>query len=482
MAGLSSTGFETKRLEDVIASVKARAVATFGPNINTEDDAVLGQLIDILAPEFVSLWELSEADYNAFVPSSAEGAQLDDSCAIVGVVRQAASNSRVNCTLLGDTGTVIPAASTFSKSTDGFKFDTEVSVDMVVATSVTGVIISQVTSAVGNYEVTVAGDLVTYVSASTDPAVIAAGIEAAINGDVTVGAVVTATHNVSDDTVVVRTDDILTGVSFAVSANMQFDKAYQIVSCLAQETGAVRAPLTTINTIDTPISGLDTVTNEEEPNLGRTLETDTELRIRRADSLRLAGSATPDAIRAAVANVSGVSTVFLVENQTNVTDPQGREPKSFEVIVEGGDDTEIAQAIQDNRPAGIQTVNRGSQAAVSATDSEGNLIDIFFSRPVSIVIDLEIDYSLYTEETFPVGGEDAMAQAAFDFGSALGIGTDIFPPKFLGPIYDAVVGIGDMEVRARRDADPFATTSISIEASEVSTFNLTQITNNITLI
>lgn len=483
MTGLTSTGFVTKRLNDVIADLKAKAVTKFGANINTEDDSLLGQLIDVFAPEFVSLWELQEAIYNGYIPSGAEDAQLDDVCSIIGIARQPETSSKLTLTLYGDPGTVIPAASTFSKSTDSYKFDTDEATDLVTATGVTGVLISVVTVAnTTDYTVTIDGEAVTYTSdASATALEICDGLVDAINTDTVTSLLVLATDNL-DETITIRTLEIDEPETFVVTANLSIDKAYQGVAATSQVAGAVRAPIGTIDTIDTPISGLDSVDNEEEPNLGRSLETDAELRVRRALSLSLAGSSTPDAIRAAVGNVTGVSTVFVVENITNAIDGDGRPAKSFEVIVEGGDDDDIAQAIYDNKPAGIETTNRGSQAAVTATDAEGNSIDIYFSRPVSVTVDLEIDYSYYTEETFPSGGEAAIALAAYTYGQALGINKDVIPPRFLGPIYTAVTGIGDMEVRARVGADPYSIDIIPINPAEVAVFDYAQILANVNLI
>jgi uncharacterized phage protein gp47/JayE len=471
--GLTTEGFVPKRLEDIINSLKARSATTFGANINTEDDAVLGQLIDVISGEFVSLWELAEAIYNGFVPSSAEGAQLDDVCEIVGVSRQPATSSRVYVTLTGDIGTVIPGGTVFSKSADNAQFASDTAAEIDI-TGLNGAITSQVASAVGNYNTTINGNTVTYVSATTDPAVIAAGIADAINNDPVSNLVVSATHNVSDDTVTIRTLDIRTTASFTVSANQQFNQGLVPTLTLSVEQAPISAPLTTIDTIDTPVPGLNEVINEEVAVLGRLVETDTELRIRRAESLRLAGAATPDAIRAAVGNVSGVSSVQVVENQTDVVDGDGRPPKSFEVIVEGGVDEDIAQVIWDNKPAGIATY--GTTGPIQAFDSEGQAQDIFFSRPTSVDIEVEVDYSLYSEETPPIGIETAIAEAVLEYGNSLEIGVDVIPQRFYGSIYASANGIGEIEVRARIAPNPFSTDTIPIAGSERSSFNLGSIT------
>jgi len=477
MAGLTPEGFVTKRLDEIIDSLKARAASAFGPNINTEDDAVMGQFIDVMAPEFSDIWELSEAVYNGFIPSAAEGAQLDDVASVVGISRQPATQSRVDgVTGRGDFGTIIAGGTIFAKSTDNAEFSTDSAVSIDIS-SVTGIDISVASvTDLTNYDFTVNGKTATYTSdASATPTEIAAGITSAINTDPMTSLIVLATDNL-DDTVTVRTLDVTNGASMSVSANLQADKGYISILSFAVDAGPISAPLGTIYTIVTPVAVLDSVTNEVTPVLGRNLETDTELRLRRSNSLRLAGSSTPDAIRAAVSNVLGVSSVFLVENQTSAVDSGGRPPKSFETIVEGGADSDIAQTIFDNKPAGIATYGTAPGVPFTALDSEGNSVDIYFSRPGTIDIELEIDYSLYTEETPPVGLETAIAEAALAYGNNLQIGTDVIPQRFYGAIYSSAAGIGEIEVRARIAPNPFSTDTIPIAGSDRANFNIGSIT------
>ncbi len=86
---------------------------------------------------------------------------------------------------------------------------------------------------------------------------------------------------------------------------------------LAQEFGPIPVPANSLNTILTPVAGWISLTNYEAGITGREQETDTELRIRRLNSLRVQGAATVEAIRARLLQeVPNVTSVTIFENVT----------------------------------------------------------------------------------------------------------------------------------------------------------------------
>ena len=232
--------------------------------------------------------------------------------------------------------------------------------------------------------------------------------------------------------------------------------------------------------IDTPVFGWDSITNPVEASIGTNVETDTALRIRRRQSVSIAGSGTVDAITANVLDITGVTDAFVVENRTFAVDVDGRPPKSFETVVTGGDNDEIAQEIWDRKPAGIETV--GDITVATVTDSQGQSRSISFSRPADIYCHLEIDYTLYLEEIFPSNGESAISQAASDAGNLLGINEDVILQRLQGPIFDAVPGIATLVIRIATSATPagppgaFAAVNLAIGSTEISRFDVSRIT------
>lgn len=150
----------------------------------------------------------------------------------------------------------------------------------------------------------------------------------------------------------------------------------------AIETGPKPAPAGTLTQIVTPVAGWTSVTNAlDQSALGRDLESDAALRLRRDLSLRALGSTSSAAIRAAVAEIAGVTSVRVFENATNTTDASGIPANSFEVVVVGGANDSIAQAIYDRKPIGVGTFGT---AAGTASDPSGAGHVINFSRPATV--------------------------------------------------------------------------------------------------
>src|SRR5688572_16080023 len=99
MAGLTSTGFERKTIEDIKAEIEDEERLNISPTINTSSASVIGQINGIISSKLAELWELAEEVYNSQYPDSANGAALDNVAAITGTVRQEATKSTVTATL-----------------------------------------------------------------------------------------------------------------------------------------------------------------------------------------------------------------------------------------------------------------------------------------------------------------------------------------------------------------------------------------------
>lgn len=75
--GVVPSGFELKRLLDILADIQAANIATFGPGVIQTDQSPLGQLNGLHADLAASVWELALAVYQSLDPDQAEGARLD---------------------------------------------------------------------------------------------------------------------------------------------------------------------------------------------------------------------------------------------------------------------------------------------------------------------------------------------------------------------------------------------------------------------
>lgn len=89
-------------------------------------------------------------------------------------------------------------------------------------------------------------------------------------------------------------------------------------NALSAEFGEIRGFSGNINEIITIISGWESVTNASPAQLGRALETDSQFRLRRAQSLQVVGGGSPAAIRSIlIQQLDFISKVAIIDNDTS---------------------------------------------------------------------------------------------------------------------------------------------------------------------
>jgi hypothetical protein len=148
-----------------------------------------------------------------------------------------------------------------------------------------------------------------------------------------------------------------------------------------------------------------------------------------------------------------VPLLTIVNNTTGVTITPafGRPGHSIEMVVQGGDDTEIAQAILASKPAGIQTYGNVS---VIVTDSAQNIYTISFSRPQQIPIYVVITLLTDTFNTPGNPGSGLNPKAKFSPGSISTIQQDVVNTGNETPIGGTVTGFGTNGLIGCFDAVP----------------------------
>tara|TARA_R110000744_G_scaffold20470_1_gene53726 strand:- start:1439 stop:2611 length:1173 start_codon:yes stop_codon:yes gene_type:complete len=249
---------------------------------------------------------------------------------------------------------------------------------------------------------------------------------------------------------------------------------------LVQASSILEAPVSalagTITNIDTPITGWTTVTNIIDATLGTLEETDVELRSRRERSVAKTSQSVIDAIFAAVANVDGVTQTTVLENDTNSVDGNGLPPHSFNVIVSGGDDTDIGDQIWLKKPAGI--TSHGSENIV-IQDSQGLDHTMRFDRPTLVPIHVEV--GLTTNPEYPTKGDDLVKQAIVDYangnlveGRGFFLGDDVVYTRLYTPI-NSVQGHEITTLKISKIDPPTGVINIPITAGELAEFTIANI-------
>ena len=167
-----------------------------------------------------------------------------------------------------------------------------------------------------------------------------------------------------------------------VSSEIGLAAGSHSLSFRAAVPGAVLTVPNTITVQVTIVLGVSSVNNPSTyTTLGVNEESDAALRLRRQISVSLASQGFLTGLLAALQNIEGVTSAFVYENNTDVTDSDGVPSHSIWVIVAGtGAEVDIATAIYDKRNAGCGMY--GTQT-YNITQIDGSLFPIYWDNVVT---------------------------------------------------------------------------------------------------
>ena len=216
-----------------------------------------------------------------------------------------------------------------------------------------------------------------------------------------------------------------------------------------------------------PDTDIYTVTNADIINNGLDAEDDFEYRQQVEGVTNGGGIAN---IETEVQNVTGVRAATVFENDTMAV-VDGMNPKSIKVIVLGGSDENVGQAVLANKPGGIETMGA---IEVDVSDSSGRLKTVKFDRATEIPLHIRVDIT--RGDAFPadgmsrvklqliryVGGTDVSGQVY----AGLGMGDDVVFSRLFGAVY-SVTGVEDVSIEVSTNGMTWTAGNITIDNDEV---------------
>lgn len=211
----------------------------------------------------------------------------------------------------------------------------------------------------------------------------------------------------------------------------------EFVTAFATEAGALTGEAGTLTVIDTPVFGWASVTNADDASLGRTQETEAQLRFRMlATSSAPVGS--PEGIYTAISELDGVTYVRIYENTTDVVDAVGIPPHAIFPIIDGGTDEEIAATLLSVVAAGIGSATSsdivGPDWVSVSVENPANLQTevVWFARPAdtnaAIVVTIE------TDSDFPADGVSRIKDAIIEFATTWDVGKTLYSSRLYNPV------------------------------------------------
>ena len=243
----------------------------------------------------------------------------------------------------------------------------------------------------------------------------------------------------------IESKDITTTNVLVLSENLTTETVTTIVTFGTVETGDILIPEGVITNIVKADAGLLSVVNLCAYIAGRDEESDVEFRQSYADKIFNRSSMMLESIRSAILNnVQGVVSVAPYENPSHEWDDYGRPPHSIEIVVDGGDSTEIAQQILQKKAGGINTFGDVEVILPGAYDED---ITIRFNRPTTIHTWFHLGITLSKTEAIPPNYVDLLRGVVLDNMEMLDAGDDVVPQQFMSELYRACSGISYIDIR-----------------------------------
>lgn len=459
--GVTEKGFNIKRMDTIIAEIHADLKEDWGVDTTINDQSFLNSFIKATAAQIAGMWEMGQDVYYSQYPSTAEGINLDNAMQFGGVTRLEDKRTvyPIACTGQDGTnilyGTLIRSMTTPAKdfqclslqtiSRDNFrKIVLEVlddSEDTVYSIDIDGTDYSYVRSE-GNTAEDIVGGLASSITHD--------GIKVAVLGS----QLILESKTAQSSYMAVVSDNIIVK---KVTSNILFESV---------DYGNITVPTGTITVIVKNVDGLESVTNDITPTAGRIEESDIAARQSYIKRIAIRSKNLIDGMVADIyQNVDGVLSASGMENYTNEYDSEGRPPHSFEIVVDGGDDSKIAQSIFDRKCPGIRAYG---STTVDIADSFGNIINIGFSRPTYQYVWLKITLTRNFKEVM-APNYAALAQSAIMANAdEYGLGEKVILQKFLPYLYANLTGVEFITIKgAVTDTDTEAPAEYTLDVIDM---------------
>lgn len=443
---LTAAGLQIETFEEIVANISAKLTKRFG-NIDLSENSIEGVLVAIIAERLASGDKLLQRIYSSWDPDAASGSALASLSSLTGTLREGATKTAVTLTLLGVDGTPVLSLNRVRNpsSINGDQFET--SADGTITAIAAW---APSTAYALNDRKTNGGNA--YL-------VITAGVSAGSGGPTTTAS------DIADGTVHWR---------YIGAGTALVD-----VPARALVEGPITAAAGSLTERVTPVAGWNGVVNLYDASPGRYVMSDGVLRRKRVIDLQQPGTGPIDAIRAALSDpkvVPGVNTdtVRVWHNVTKLT-VDGIPPNSVEVLLEGGDDQVIANALLANVVGGIRT--HGNTLAY-ATDSQGTSHERKFSRPE--LLDIYVIITLVKDPAeYPNDGDELVKQAIVQWGAAQKAGKNVVASAIGAAAFD-VLGVLNVPspplISAAPTTVPIASTEIEISKRQRAVFDTSRIT------
>lgn len=422
--GQTAAGFIMPSLADVIEDTQEELDKGTGRTWRRDAAAVVGgQIAGAVAIARHEDWAQMENVYHSRDPRVATGAAQERLCAIDQVHKHPARPSTGVLVVAGDAAAQALTGDSFSSEDDALRYTADDDVTLATATAHAAI------------EVLALGDV--RISAGGIYVVITAGTTGAASPP--------------------------TGTDFLPTSYMDgtVEWAYVgpglaagLVAITSEEAGPVGGPTGSIRKIGTPRAGVRGCLNWEDVVIGRAVESEEELRVRREASVLGRGKSTLDGIGAAMRQRSEVRDAKVFQNTAHET-VDGIPPHAVEPVLLGPTGSDVDQAwtetLHESVAGGIRSYGTTTK---QVTDSYGIDHPIGLTRPEEVPLYARIVVRANRRQ-WPTTGKELAKAAVLGYGQAFAPGLDARHTAVGGAVFRAQIA-GTLGVQAQLSLDPIA--------------------------
>ncbi len=444
--GVTEKGFILKRIDTILEELHTELTEGFGIDTRRSESSFLQVLITTFASQIAQLWETAQDSYYAKFPATATNINLDHAVQYGGIRR--APNKRtcypLHCT--GEDGIYVRegvvvatntmpevklyAAEEFQITRKNFN-EVQIKVAAIQKNSV--------------YTITINGSQFNFLNIDGTEVSILEGIKSTITDTAYL-----VTVDTDNNTLIIKDTQKARGNILLLSENLTTSSVTTIANFYTQDYGKIMLPNGIVTKMIQNIPGFIAVVNKLIPTYGRQQETDIELRQSYLAKSALRSNTMIDSIIAELLNnVANVESVSGYENDSDSIDDRGLPPHSIEIVVEGGKENEIAQAILRRKAGGIQTYG---MIVVPVLSSYGDTLSIKFNRPEYLYVWLKV--TLHGDaKKVPINYSSLTIQSIIENRTSMVAGTSLLTQLLHDNIYKVVAGITYIEIETASSTD-----------------------------
>lgn len=423
--GLTPKGPNIKRLDIILDEMHSDLSKKLGVNTKQNPQSLLNHLLTNIGDQIAELWELGLDVYYAMYPSTAEGIDLDNAAQFGGSTRELATPSYYHILCTGIDGTVIPNGTLIASDTNPATQLT-INENQVISRGAFNKVAIKTTIPEISSTLTVVLNSKPY--SYTPKGKVAANValqglvEAVKDEDFLV------VFDAKNTIMRIEAVDPVSVNAMILSESLTTETVGSVITFATVEDGDIRVMNGAITKIVKAVPGMMSVINVGDYIAGQFAETDMEFRRSYVNKIFNRSSSMLESVKSAILeNVQGVISVAPYENATDEVDEMGRWPHSIEVVVDGGDSTEIAKQILQKKAGGINTYG---SIEVSLRGIYGEEIVIRFNRPTYVNVWFKVGVTLSQGSNPPINYVDLIKEQILGSVGKLEAGESVVPQKF----------------------------------------------------